>query len=142
MNAVIDTVVKQARQRAQNLPTEAQLKITPAAASHIQRTLADQQGALGLRVGVAKSGCSGFGYVMDVAQSVEPNDYVFVTQTPSGDDVFIVCDDSSFSMLKGSTLDYVVNGLSRLLQFNNPNVVDSCGCGESFTIKEENTTHA
>jgi iron-sulfur cluster assembly accessory protein len=142
MNAVIDIVVKQARQRAQNLPTEAQLKITSAAADHIQRTLADQQNALGLRVGVAKSGCSGFGYVMDVAQSVEPNDYVFVTQTPSGDDVFIVCDDSSFSMLKGSTLDYVVNGLSRLLQFNNPNVVDSCGCGESFTIKEENATHA
>jgi Fe-S cluster assembly iron-binding protein IscA len=44
-------------------------------------------------------------------------------------------------MLKGSTLDYVVNGLSRMLQFNNPNVVASCGCGESFTIKEENPTH-
>ena len=142
MNAVIDTAMKQAQQRAQNLPTKEQLKITSAAASHIQRTLADQQNALGLRVGVAKSGCSGFGYVMDFAQSVEPNDYVFVTQTSSGDDVLIVCDGSSFSMLKGSTLDYVVNGLSRLLQFNNPNVVDSCGCGESFTIKEENPTHA
>lgn len=142
MNAVIDTTVKQARQRAQNRPTEEQLQITPAAATHIQRTLADQDDALGLRVGVAKSGCSGFGYVMDFARSVAPNDFVFVSQTPSGDEVLVVCDESSFSMLKGSTLDYVVNGLSRLLQFNNPNIVDSCGCGESFTIKEENPTHA
>jgi len=141
MHTVIDTAVKQAQQRAQNLPTEERLKITPAAASHILRTLADQQSALGLRVGVTKSGCSGFGYVMDFAQSVAPNDFVFVTQTPSGDEVLVVCDASSFTMLKGSTLDYVVNGLSRLLQFNNPNVVDSCGCGESFTIKEESPTH-
>jgi len=141
MDAVIDTAVKQAQQRTQNLPTKDQLQITPAAASHIQRTLADQKNALGLRVGVTKSGCSGFGYVMDFAQSVEPNDFVFATQSPSGDDVLVVSDESSFSMLKGSTLDYVVNGLSRMLQFNNPNVVASCGCGESFTIKEENPTH-
>lgn len=142
MNTVIDTAVKQAQQRAQSLPVQEQLQITPAAASHIQRTMADQKNAIGLRVGVAKSGCSGFGYVMDFAQSVEPEDLVFVTHGTSGDEVLIVCDESSLSMLKGSTLDYVVSGLSRLLQFNNPNVVDSCGCGESFTIKEENPTHA
>lgn len=142
MNTQNDTTAMQARQRALNLPSDAQIQVTPAAATHIQRTLEGETGALGLRVGVTKSGCSGFGYVMDVAKSIEPDDYLFDTQTASGDTVVIVCNAASFPMLKGSTLDYVVNGLSRLLQFKNPNVVDSCGCGESFTIKEENPTHA
>ena len=142
MNTQNDTPDMQARQRAQNLPADAQIQVTPAAATHIQRTLAGEASALGLRVGVTKSGCSGFGYVMDVAKSIEPDDYLFDAQTASGEHVAIVCNEASFPMLKGSTLDYVVNGLSRLLQFKNPNVVDSCGCGESFTIKEENPTHA
>lgn len=142
MNAAIETALKAAQQRTQHLQPNDQLKATPAAAEHIQRTMADQPGALGLRVGVTKSGCSGFGYVMDFAQSVEPHDLIFITRTPAGDEVLIVCDETSFAMLKGATLDYVVNGLSRLLRFDNPNVVDSCGCGESFTIKEENTSHA
>ena len=124
-----------ALERAAALPVSAHITLTPAAAAHIQTTLATEPAALGLRVGVKKSGCTGFGYVMDFARTIEADDLIFEHHQ-----VRLVCDEHSLTMLKGSTLDYVVNGLSRLLQFTNPNVVDSCGCGESFSIKE--TTHA
>ena len=142
MIPMTNTALIQAKERAAAHSTADQLGVTEAAAAHIQRTMAEQPDALGLRVGVTKSGCSGFGYVMDFAQSIEPNDLAFIAKTASGDELLIVCDEASFPIIKGATLDYVINGLSRLLQFNNPNVVDSCGCGESFTIKEEDATHA
>jgi iron-sulfur cluster assembly accessory protein len=118
-------------ERAAALPLRAHITLTPAAAAHIQTTLATEPTALGLRVGVKKSGCTGYGYVMDFAKTIEADDLVFERF-----DVRLVCDATSLEILEGSTLDYVVSGLSRLLQFNNPNVVDSCGCGESFSIKE------
>lgn len=117
--------------RAAALPSSERIALTPAAAAHIQTTLASEPTALGLRVGVKKSGCTGYGYVMDFARDIAAEDLVFEQY-----EVRLVCDERSLAMLKGSTLDYVVNGLSRLLQFKNPNVVDSCGCGESFSIKE------
>lgn len=122
--------------RAQTLPEADRLTLTEAAATHIGSLMKNEPAALGLRVGVKKSGCSGFAYVMDFAKGVQPGDYAF-----DCDGLFLICDEDSFPMLRGSRLDYVVNGLSRLLQFQNPNVVDSCGCGESFTIKETSPAH-
>jgi iron-sulfur cluster assembly accessory protein len=126
--------IQAALDRAAALPPSARISLTPAAAAHIQSTLATEPTALGLRVGVKKSGCTGYGYVMDFAREINADDLVF---EQSG--VRLICDEPSLTMLKGSSLDYVVNGLSRLLQFNNPNVVDSCGCGESFSVKETPT---
>lgn len=126
----------QAAERARALPEADRLSLTEAAATHIGGLMKNEPSALGLRVGVKKSGCSGFGYVMDFARDIQPDDYAF-----DCDGLFLICDAESFPMLKGSTLDYVVNGLSRLLQFKNPNVVDSCGCGESFTVKETSPAH-
>lgn len=125
------TPLHTALERAAALPSAEHIDLTAAAAAHIQTTLASEPTALGLRVGVKKSGCTGYGYVMDFARQIDADDLVFEQYG-----VRLVCDEQSLSMLKGATLDYVVNGLSRLLQFNNPNVVDSCGCGESFSIKE------
>ncbi len=117
--------------RAAALPPRAHITLTPAACAHIQSMLATEPTALGLRVGVKKSGCTGYGYVMDFAKTIEEDDLVFVQHN-----VHLVCDAASLTMLEGSSLDYVASGLSRLLKFTNPNVVDSCGCGESFSIKE------
>ncbi len=126
--------IQAAIERATALPPDGRISLTPAAVAHLQTTLGAEPSALGLRVGVKKSGCTGYGYVMDFAREINADDLVF---EQSG--VRLVCDEPSLTMLKGASLDYVVNGLSRLLQFNNPNVVDSCGCGESFSIKETPT---
>ncbi|MDA3876202.1 MAG: iron-sulfur cluster assembly accessory protein [Halothiobacillus sp.] len=127
---------EQGAARAQTLPEADRLRLTEAAAAHISALMKNEPTALGLRVGVKKSGCSGFAYVMDFAKDIQPEDYAF-----DCDGLFLICDAESYPILRGSTLDYVVNGLSRLLQFQNPNVVDSCGCGESFTIMETSPVH-
>jgi iron-sulfur cluster assembly accessory protein len=127
---------EQGAARAQALPEAHRLRLTEAAAAHINALMKNEPAALGLRVGVKKSGCSGFAYVMDFAKEIQQDDYAF-----DCDGLFLICDEESYPILRGSTLDYVVNGLSRLLQFQNPNVVDSCGCGESFTITETSPAH-
>ena len=126
----------QAQTRAKSLPPEHGLQLTDAAVSHLRSTLANEPSAIGLRVGVKKSGCTGYAYVMDFAKEIAEDDLLF-----EQDGVAVVCDQTSHGFLKGSTLDYVVNGLSRLLTFHNPNVVDSCGCGESFSVTETSAHH-
>lgn len=136
MSTATTVTREHATARAQTLPEADRLRLTESAAAHINALMQNESAALGLRVGVKKSGCSGFAYVMDFARDVQPTDFAF-----DCDGLFLICDEDSFPILKGSTLDYVVNGLSRLLQFKNPNVVDSCGCGESFTIQETSPSH-
>ncbi len=126
----------QAHARAASLPPEHGLRLTDAAVAHLRTTLANEPSALGLRVGVKKSGCTGYAYVMDFANEITEDDLLF-----EQDGVAVLCDQTSLAFLKGSTLDYVVNGLSRLLTFHNPNVVDSCGCGESFSVTETSAHH-
>ena len=123
--------IQSARARAEALPTADQLKITEAARNHIKSTMKGNPSAIGLRVGVQKSGCSGFGYLIDFAEDVRDDDLAF-----GFDDLTVIADADSMPMIKGSTLDFVTEGLSRMLHFDNPNVEDSCGCGESFTVKE------
>lgn len=125
-----------AKARAQALAPDAGLTLTAAAIAHLRTTLASEPTAIGLRVGVKKSGCTGYGYVMDFAKEITADDLYF-----EQDGIAVICDQTSLEFLKGSTLDYVVNGLSRLLTFHNPNVVDSCGCGESFSVTETSAAH-
>jgi len=133
-NAAADPArIEAARERAGELPAEHRLSATDAARRHLTNAFAGDESALGLRLGIKKSGCSGFAYVMDVARSVEDDDLWF----DCGDGIAVITDEESFKALHGSTLDYVVEGLTRMLHVDNPNVEDSCGCGESFTVRDE-----
>jgi iron-sulfur cluster assembly accessory protein len=123
--------VEAARARATTLPAEQRLSMTEAARGHLERSFAGDESALGLRLGIKKSGCSGFAYVMDAAREVRDDDLWF-----DCDGMAIITDEASFAAIRGSTLDYVVEGLTRMLQVDNPNVEDSCGCGESFTVRD------
>ena len=49
----------------------------------------------------------------------------------------IVVDAKSLEVLDGSTLDYVKEGLKQVFKFDNPNIDATCGCGESFSVKEK-----
>lgn len=107
----------------------AQLSITNAAASQIRRVLDERGHGLGLRVSVKPSGCSGYSYVLDFADEAAANDVSFEEH---GVKVFVA--PEALEMLDGSEVDYVSEGLNRFFRFNNPNVKDECGCGESFSV--------
>jgi iron-sulfur cluster assembly protein len=106
------------------------IRLTESAAKQIQAQLAKRGRGLGLRVGVKKVGCSGFAYTYDYADEVRPEDQLFEAHGTK-----VVVDAKALDFLKGSTLDYVKEGLKQAFKFDNPNVDATCGCGESFSVK-------
>ncbi len=112
------------------------LTMTPEAQKHVRQSLAQSQDsrAIGIRVGVKKAGCSGYEYVLEYAYegSTSELDYEF-----KFDDLIVVVDKETYlKFLSGGTvLDYRREGLNEGLKFDNPNVANQCGCGESFTLK-------
>jgi iron-sulfur cluster assembly protein len=106
------------------------IELTPAAAQRVQ-TMLDRRGhGVGLRLGTRKSGCSGFAYVVDYADEVGADDRVFESHG-----VKVVVDRASLPALDGMEVDFVrSNLLNEGFEFRNPNVKESCGCGESFSV--------
>lgn len=106
-----------------------QVSMTAAAMIHVRKLL-ENADAIGVRIGVKKSGCSGFKY-----------DIEFVTTPLAEDTCFKVADDIALyvpteylAMVKGTEVDYTTEGLNSTIKFNNPNAKDLCGCGESFSV--------
>jgi len=92
------------------------ISLTEKAAEHVLNFIEKRGGAAGLRLAVKTSGCSGLAYVLE-----------FVDEIDDTDEVFLI-------YLDGTELDYKREGLNEGFEFNNPNVKDACGCGESFTV--------
>src|SRR6185369_1435501 len=107
------------------------IRLTESAAKQIQTQLAKRGRGLGLRVGVKKVGCSGFAYTFDYADEVRPGDQLFEAHEAK-----VLVDGESLSFLDGSKVDFVREGLKQMFKFDNPNVDSTCGCGESFSLKE------
>jgi iron-sulfur cluster assembly protein len=105
------------------------LTLSEKAAKHIQKSLNNRNKGIGLRLGVKTSGCSGMAYIMEFADEIEEDDQVFESQG-----VKIIVDPKSLVYLDGTELDYVREGLNEGFKFNNPNIKDQCGCGESFNV--------
>ena len=102
------------------------ITLAPSAREHIIRMLKKKSSVLGIRVGVKGAGCSGFSYVLEYAYSVEEYDTVVDCQQ-----FILVIDEKSKSFLNGMEMQYTRRGLNEGLEFVNPNVKNSCGCGES-----------
>ncbi|WP_062154418.1 iron-sulfur cluster assembly protein IscA [Beggiatoa leptomitoformis] len=105
------------------------ISLTPKAATHIQKSIDKRGKGVGLRLGVRTSGCSGMAYIMEFADQVEEQDQIFESQG-----VKVIVDPKSLSYIDGTELDYVREGLNEGFKFNNPNIKDECGCGESFNV--------
>ena len=103
--------------------------ITEAAARHIQKFMTNRGKGVGIRLGVKPSGCSGMSYVLEFVDELQPEDQVF-----EGHGVKVIVDPKSLLYLDGTELDFAREGLNEGFKFNNPNVKDSCGCGESFNV--------
>ena len=106
--------------------------LAPAALDRIRGYLASAPAALGLRFGVKKTGCSGWGYVADLAKEQRADDTVFDVQG-----VRIFVDAESLSLVDGTEIDFLKQGLNEQIVFRNPNVTAECGCGESFTTRAD-----
>lgn len=104
------------------------IQLTPAALDRVRQFLAAEPDALGLRFGVERTGCSGWGYAVDIAREAREGDAV-----SEQDGVRIYVDAASLAMVDGTTIDFVRKGLNQEFVFANPNAAAACGCGESFT---------
>jgi iron-sulfur cluster assembly protein len=105
------------------------ITLTEAAADRIKAFLDNRGKGYGLRLGVKTSGCSGMAYILEFADAAEADDNIFEDKG-----VKVLVDPKSLVYLDGTELDYGKEGLNEGFKFNNPNVKDSCGCGESFTV--------
>jgi len=105
------------------------ITLTDAAADRVKSFLGNRGKGEGLRLGVRPSGCSGMAYVLEFADDIGDEDQVFECNG-----VKVIVDPKSLLYLDGTELDFGKEGLNEGFKFNNPNVKDQCGCGESFNI--------
>ena len=105
------------------------ISLTDSAADRI-RTYLDKRGSgLGLRLGVNPTGCSGYSYVINFADSIDETDVVFEDKG-----VMVIVDPEALPLIDGTEVDFVKNGLNEAFSFRNPNISGECGCGESFNV--------
>lgn len=113
------------------------IQLTQSAIKHFEGIISKNAQAQGIRLRVKKSGCSGFAYVLEVVDKAfapAAQDMKIVNEK-----VIVFVDHDSADFLSGTVIDVADKGLGqKQVIFNNPNVVDACGCGESFTVKEKN----
>ena len=113
------------------VPGTPPVKLTPAAARQVSKLMA-RDGRHGLKIGVKKGGCAGMEYTMDYVDAPDPHDEV-VEQ----DGARVLIAPMAQMFLFGTEIDYEVGVLESGFKFNNPNVVEACGCGESIKFDDK-----
>jgi iron-sulfur cluster assembly protein len=103
--------------------------LSPAAADRVRSFLATRGHGVGLRLGVKRTGCSGYAYVVNYAEDIGPGDTVFEDRG-----VKVVVDSGSLELVDGTEVDFVRHGLNEAFKFRNPKARAECGCGESFSV--------
>ena len=109
-------------------PEAPSIQLTEAAAARVASFVAGRPGAIGLRFGVRRTGCSGWAYTVDLADAVADDDTVFEQRG-----VRVLVDAKSLPLVAGTEIDFARRGLNAEFVFRNPNVKGECGCGESFS---------
>ena len=105
------------------------ITLTESAADRVRSYLDNRGGGLGLRLGIKKTGCSGFAYVVNFADEIRSDDVIFET-----DGLKVVVDNDALEYIDGTEVDFVKEGLNEAFKFRNPNAKGECGCGESFNV--------
>lgn len=103
--------------------------LTETAAQRVQNYLESRDAGEGLRFGVRSTGCSGYAYVVDLVDQIEPDDHVFESHG-----VKVIVSDDALKLVDGTEIDFRKEGLNESFHFQNPKVKDTCGCGESFSV--------
>ncbi len=105
------------------------ITLTETAIDRVRDMMTKRESGIGLRIGVVKSGCSGYSYALDYADELGNGDVIL-----EQGDVKVVVNEEAMPMLEGMELDFVKEGLNQSFKFRNPNVTSECGCGESFSV--------
>ena len=105
------------------------ISLTDSAAERVRSYLARRGHGIGLRIGVKKTGCSGWAYIVDYADDVGNEDVVF-----DSEELKVVVDKQSLALIDGTEIDFVKEGINEAFKFRNPNTKGECGCGESFSV--------
>ncbi len=105
------------------------ISLTKKAAERVDKYLQNRGKGIGLRLGVKTTGCSGMAYTLEFLDQQNPEDVVF-----ESNNIKIYVDPKSLVYIDGTELDFTREGINEGFKFNNPNVKDECGCGESFTV--------
>jgi iron-sulfur cluster assembly protein len=105
------------------------ITLTESAAKHVAGSLAKRGKGVGVRLGIRTSGCSGLAYKLEYADEIRAEDHRFDSRG-----IVVLVDPKSLPYLDGTELDFTRDGLNEGFKFNNPNVRDQCGCGESFNV--------
>lgn len=105
------------------------ITLTESAIERVRDMMTKRESGIGLRIGVVKSGCSGYSYALDYADELANGDVIL-----ERGDVKVVVNEEAMPMLEGMELDFVKEGLNQSFKFRNPNVTSECGCGESFSV--------
>jgi len=105
------------------------ISLTDSAAERVRNYLVKRGTGVGLRLGVTKTGCSGYSYVINYAEAIDDADIVFEDKG-----VTVVVDPEALQLIDGTEVDFVKNGLNEAFSFRNPNISGECGCGESFNV--------
>jgi iron-sulfur cluster insertion protein len=108
---------------------DAEVRLTPAAAARVAVIATRQAVPARLRLSVEGGGCSGFTYKFGMADGVEADDHISVT---NGTELLI--DSISLDLLRGSEVDFVDNLGGTRFEVRNPNAASGCGCGSSFSV--------
>ena len=104
--------------------------LTEEAKQHFIQQLAKKQNHTGVRLSVKASGCSGYQYVLDWVEAALDSDL----QMPLSDDKHLIIDSQALNLIRGTEILLKKEGLNETIEFKNPNVIGTCGCGESFTV--------
>jgi Fe-S cluster assembly protein SufA/iron-sulfur cluster assembly protein len=110
-------------------PQQVNISVTEKAIKHFAKKLEHSSEQL-IRLSIKKSGCTGYAYVLDYVSHPEAGDELL----SFSDNVKIAVSDQAAKIAQGTQIDYVLEGVNRVIKFNNPNVIAECGCGESFTV--------
>ncbi|MDH4054893.1 MAG: iron-sulfur cluster assembly accessory protein [Gammaproteobacteria bacterium] len=105
------------------------ISLTDSAANRVRNYLDKRGAGIGLRLGVTKTGCSGYSYVINYADTIDDTDVVFEDKG-----VTVIVDPEALPLIDGTEVDFVKNGLNEAFSFRNPNISGECGCGESFNV--------
>ncbi len=105
------------------------ISLTENAEKQIKKQLMARGKGLGLKLSVKEAGCTGFAYVLDYADELVEGDVVY-----EQNDVSVIINEKDLKFLDGVEVDYRREGINEAFKFNNPNVKDTCGCGESFAV--------
>ncbi len=108
------------------------LNFTTKALAHFKHMVSLQGKENKVKLGVKKMGCNGYAYFFEFTSRSNKSDYKICV-----DDIDFFIPPDSIDIIRGSQVDFTIDGLNQGVKFINPNASAVCGCGESFTVKDE-----